>query len=163
MRALLQPADTGMCAQVCAAMVANVSLEKAHAAFGNTTLYEEGSHPDDIVRGLAALGVKVGPTIAGYVRKKGKRIPTRHIPKFAIAYICDNRSDWSHAVVIKDGFVYDPAFGWPIPLWVYEQAIIEGLYSRRFKEKRDIRKNVYAYWESFTPILEAPTLNDTVG
>ena len=162
MRALLQPDDTGLCAQTCVAMVANVSIEKAHAACGNTALYEAGSMLHEVKRGLRALGVRHGATISGFVHRGRKKVATRDIPKFCIAFVSDNKTAWSHAVVIKDGFVFDPAIGWPIPLWVYESFIIERAYARRFRRRAHRHKNVKAFWDQFLPILKAPTSDDIV-
>ena len=163
MRALLQPDDTGLCAQTCVAMVANVTVEKAHAACGNTALYKAGSSGDEVKRGLKALGVRYGATVPGYRTQGRQRVLTRNIPKFCIAYICDNKTKWSHAVVIKDGFVFDPGIGWPLPLWVYETYVIERADSRQYRLATHKRKNVKAFWDQFLPILKAPTSNDIVS
>ena len=163
MRALLQPDDTGMCAQTCVAMVANVTIEQAHTACGNTSLYKAGSSHAEVKRGLKALGVRYGETVPGYRTQGGKKMATSTIPKFCIAYVCDNKTTWAHAVVIKDGFVYDPGIGWPIPLWVYESYIIERSYSRRYRGLAHKKRAVKAFWDQFLPILEAPTSGDTVS
>jgi len=149
---LLQPDETGMCGQTCVAMAAGVSLAEASAACGVSVLRVAGTDADDLTRGLRALGLKVGK----YVNYLNRKTRLKHLPKFAILSITDTASRWGHWVLLKDGYVFDPAFGWPMPVHVYELAIIEGTYSRKFRGPGHQRRNVKARWEEVIPILSYP-------
>jgi hypothetical protein len=161
MRALLQPDQTELCGQASVAMVAGVSLDEAIKACGNSCLGNLGSTIEEIKRGLSSLGISYGRAIPGFRKIKGRNVPTRIIPKFAIASVDDNSTRWAHMVVILDGQVYDPGIGTPLPLRVYENFIIERAFSRRYKRPRDGHKRVKARWGYFLPILSIP-IRDTV-
>lgn len=148
----LQPDGSGMCGQVCVQMAAGVTLAEASAAVGVSALREAGTTADDLVRGLKALGLKTGKWV-NYCNR-AKRM--KRLPKFAIISITDNKSKWGHWVLVKDGFVFDPALGWPMPVHVYELAVIEGAYSRTFRPHHLKHRNVHARWEEVIPILSYP-------
>jgi len=117
-------------------MIAGVCLDRAVEACGVTTAKEAGTFSADLFRGLRNLGVRYGRSVSGR---------RREIPSFALGVIENDRTDWAHAVVVKDGFVYDPAIGERISLWVYETFVINGAYSKRAQ----------ARWQKFIPILES--------
>lgn len=144
-RPMLQPDGTGLCGQVCVAMVANVSLAEAVTACGTRTLRSSsvGTTTQEVMRGLRKLKVRFG---------EYRPFPERKLPNFAIAEVCDNKTQWGHWVVLKEGFVYDPGIGWPIPVHVYEDSIIERAYSRRYKRTRDAGKRVKGKWGTHIPI-----------
>lgn len=148
---LLQPDETGMCGQTVVAMAADVSLTEAANAVGVTVLKVEGTTSDDLTRGLRALGLRVGQ----YINYRNRRKRLRRLPSFAIMCV-SNRSTWAHWVLLKDGFVFDPALGWPMPVHVYELVAVEGAYSRRYRKKSEKRRNVIAMWEGVLPILSYP-------
>lgn len=149
---LFQPDGTGMCGQTVVAMAANVSLAEAAAAVGVSTLRQAGTDANDLVRGLRALGLKTGKWVNYLNRTKRLKV----LPKFAVISITDNKSKWGHWVLVKDGYVFDPALGWPMPVYVYELAVIEGAYSRNFTAKHLRRRGVQARWEEVIPILSYP-------
>lgn len=146
-----QPDESGMCGQAVVAMAAGVSLDAATNAVGVSVMRTVGTHYTDLVRGLRRLGVKVGRYVDYTYRKKA----LVRVPNFAILSIVDG-SAWGHWVLVKDGVVYDPGIGWPLPFWVYETMVVERAYSRRFRAKGHKHKNVRAYWGEVIPIVSRP-------
>jgi hypothetical protein len=140
LRLLVQPIESETCAMASVAMVAGVTLDEAIAAAGMLGP-SHGTHDPEVKRALARLDVRHGEWVSA---RKGTR---RTIPEFCIATIEDNRSNWAHAVAVLDGFVYDPSIGWPLPLRVYEDFIIDGTYRRPTSRAR---------WQAFLPILSEP-------
>lgn len=154
MRALLQPDDSGLCAQTSVAMVADVTLEQAVAACGSVSTCD-GLDLEQIRRGLAALGVTTGKLLTGKNMK---------VPRFAVASVSDGTA-WSHAVVVRDGFVYDPAVGYPLPFWVFERFFLHGAYARCARV-RSRHRSFAANWDWFLPVLGHVPLtaaNDSVA
>jgi hypothetical protein len=149
LRPLLQPDMSGTCGQTCVAMVAGVSLDEAFHAVGSTDLRMEGTVPEDIVRGLRKLGWYVGDyQVHGYKKKKLLRLP-----EFALLCLERTNDRWAHWVVIKGGFVYDPGIGYPLPVRVFEQSILELAYSRVYKRPQDASRRKMAYYAGVLPIL----------
>lgn len=141
-RAIVQPPETGMCGQACVAMAAGCSLEEAAHAVGLTVIKEPGTLAPDLVKGLRRLGMRVG-VCKTYAYKKQVSL----MPNFAILKIIDEQL-WSHWVLLKGGYIYDPGIGHPIPLWVFESFIIERCYSRGHADK-----TVNVWWGQVIPIL----------
>jgi hypothetical protein len=145
---LLQPDQTGTCGQTSVLMAVNslgipANLEDAIFACGVSSLCHDGGlFTKDIVRGLNVLGVKTGVPYGGTVRRR-----CRTIPKRAIGIVA-NRLNWAHAVLLWDGFVYDPGIGYALPLRVYEDFLIQRAF-RWLVGNRIVR----AYWKTFIPIL----------
>ena len=150
MTPLLQPDGTPMCGQTCVAMVAGVSLIEASTAIGVSVMKFDGTNADHLIRGLKRLNIKVGRWVDYSTRKKRMV----DIPPFAIMSIVNTKNAWGHWVVVKDGFVYDPGIGYPLPVHIFEAFIIERAYSRRFTSAKDKHKSVRAYWGEAIPIEE---------
>jgi hypothetical protein len=144
LKPLLQPDQTGMCGQTCVAMAAGVSIEEASSAIGMSVLGSHGTEASDLARGLRKLGMAVG--------EAGPFPKTHRVPRFAIVAIDDNKTSWGHWVLLHEGFVYDPGIGWPLPVHVYEEFIVRGAYSRRYRRARDAGKRVKAKWGTYLPI-----------
>lgn len=149
---MLQPDQTGMCGQTCVAMIAGCTLPEAALACGTSVLNNEGSSTASLVRGLRRLGVKVGKPYT----YKGRKRRVVDWPSFALMSVANNKTNWAHAVVLKDGWVYDPGIGWPLPAHVYEMVIVEMAYSRRFRAKHLKKRAVKAYWSEVIPIVAVP-------
>lgn len=151
-QALLQPHLSSMCGQVCVAMAVGCSLEEAAAAVGRSVLRDEGTHETDLIRALKKLGMKVGAFV-DLCPRKGRTKKLILLPKFAIMGIGDRKTRWGHWVLLRDGVVYDPGIGYPLPVHIYELFIIERAYSRRYPKGRHAHKRVRALWVDYIPIL----------
>jgi hypothetical protein len=146
---VFQPDSTGMCGEACVAMAAGVTLDEAVRAVGSSVLRQPGTDDRDLIRGLRKLGVKLGP----YTNYEDRKSRIVQMPDFAIMSVVDDKTKWGHWVVVKDGVVYDPGIGWPMPTWVYESIVIERAFSRRFMTKGHKHKSVKAYWGEVIPIV----------
>lgn len=140
---LLQPDASGLCGQTCVAMAAGVTIDEAFNAVGVSGIGQRGTEPSDLVRGLRRLGVRVG---------EPRPFPQVRLPRCGIAAINDNKTSWGHWVFLKNGLVYDPGFGYPLPVRVYEMLAIEMAFSRRYERSRDASKRVKACWGTFVPV-----------
>lgn len=146
---LFQPDKTGLCGQTCIAMVAGVTIDEAVQVVRVTSVGDPGTSTEQVIAGLKNFGFRLGK-VKSYIKKKKK---LEVLPEFAIMSVVDNRTEWGHWVVLKDGFVYDPGIGWPLPVRIYENMLIERAFSRRFSRTRDKHKNVKAYWGEVIPLL----------
>jgi hypothetical protein len=162
MQLVLQPDDTTVCAASSVAMIAGVDLNEAVRVCGITTL-AGGTLVREIRRGLNALGVRIGKTKTGYWYRGKKMHRTRDIPPFCLAVINRVKDDFCHAVVIKDGFVYDPGINYPLPLQVYEELVLCCVYGFARKRKNGLIRRVGARWASFIPVLEVPNRSKPDG
>ncbi len=152
-----QPPESPLCTQTCVAMVAGVTVEQAVGACGVTTTNDDGASLNAALRGLDALGVTYEQPVPAYFKRGRKTYKRKDIPAFCIATISRQCDEWRHRVVIKDGFVFDPAWdSWPIPLWHYEEMVLFGYYGFSVKRKGKMLRKP-ARWDNFLPIIEVPS------
>jgi len=134
---LTQPDGSGTCTTTAIAMIAGCTIDQSIAASA-LSQPSKGTYNHEATRALRHLGVKYGR----WTRNR------RNIPKFCLCTLENNRGTWMHSVAVLDGLVYDPLIGWPIPVRVYSDFILDS-YSKN--------KGVGpVQWHEFLPIKTPP-------
>lgn len=118
MRYLRQPSNRGVCGQTCVAMIADVSLDAAIKASGETG----GTHATHVIKALNALCVKCDQKLTRI--KKDTRKPDLCM---VILHLEDNEKHWTIFVRVEDKLeaYIDPVAG---VLRGYREGIRETSY-----------------------------------
>lgn len=108
-RLVRQPPNSNLCGQACVAMVAEVTLEEACAAFKATGGPVGLCRPHHVRAALAHFGYELG--LPQPVPERAQHEP-RMLKGLQIVRMRGDQR-WGHLVVVHNGMLLDPGGAWP--------------------------------------------------